>query len=341
MSLYRVLLAFGMLILVTAMPTTAQLSPEVRDLKRAADQYDQRGYMNGSSITVDGKLIVSNTNGNVSYRYPLGDYQSAGYPISISLNYSSSVSSTCFGKFLMPFDMATDRYDIGVPISTYGGWSQFSQNRPVWLVGVNGFAVQALSQTSTFHIPYSTLNPVSGSKWKDTNFVWTIEGYDFCNRMAHFGAVGVDPSQRRDEIKLLREDGSVLTLINVRTVFDTLGPLTQTDSSFYTGMYFENSANAKGFAKVELADEYRPGFAKNWGGGSDAMYQARRVHYYPGDGLEYVFREWTIPYGMKVYMNNDPNWTNQLFGGISGGPTIFYLQRFRFACSIKNDIFTT
>ncbi|MEP7218449.1 MAG: hypothetical protein ABI876_06010, partial [Bacteroidota bacterium] len=50
----------------------------------------------------------------------------------------------------------------------------------------------------------------------------------------------------------------------------------------------------------------------------------RILHYYTGDGLEYIFREWTAPYGMPVLRDYTLRG-----GGLYAGPTIFYLEDIR------------
>lgn len=48
----------------------AQYSDEAFEQKEAGELYDERGFLQNKAITVDGNLVVSNSNGNVSYSYP-------------------------------------------------------------------------------------------------------------------------------------------------------------------------------------------------------------------------------------------------------------------------------
>src|SRR5690606_10460273 len=60
------------------------------------------------------------------------------------------------------------------------------------------------------------------------------------------------------------------------------------------------------------------------------QYLPRRVSYYPGDGLEYVFVEHQVPYGWPRYDGDDP----AISGGKTAGPTIFYLKEINDASGV-------
>lgn len=307
------------------------MSEQVYQLKKAAELYDERGFQQGKSITVDGKLVVSNSNGNVSYSYPISESQVGGYPLKVVLNYCGSVSFTTFDRNTLAIEPV---YYEGegegghlIEGAPYIGWKQFRQNRPAWIIGVNGFAVQMLNVASHFHCDRATMNNRTKQSWHDDDFVWVADGYDFCNRMVAFQDMGDDEYKdyARDVIRLLREDGSILELINIQRVFDTT--FVALDSNFYTGYYYVNEANASGFAMVESASDLVPDYI------SPSLITAentpRRCRYFPGDGLEYVFEERIAPYGTNVFRNNDTGWNNQEYGGYLSGPTIFYLAQIR------------
>ena len=312
----------------------AQYSNEAFEQKKAGELYDERGFLQNKSITVDGKLIVSNSNGNVSYSYPISSWKENGYGFTASLNYCGSVAFTTYGKYVQE-NM----------ISPYSSWNRFTQNRPAWLLGVNGFAVQAISLATSFHADPSwtwLYEKPTLTSFDDDDMIWTIDGYDVCNRMQDFAAgvySGPDSPRPvyRDVIRLLRSDGSVLELLNINYEINNVGAsnLWSRTEHLYSGYYVVNEANSPGYAYVEYQDmnKYRvPPYLYGIPPYSDDFlpnlprYLPRVVHYYPGDGLEYVFGERFNPYGMQDL--RDPL---VQFGGARANPTTFYLSEIRSA----------
>lgn len=298
----------------------AQYSEQVRDLKGAADQYDERGYEGNKALSVDGTLMVSPSNGNVSYTYPISNHLEGGYPIDVTLNYCGSVGFTAFKDYNLAHDLNG---------TTYSGWSRFHQNRPAWILGVNGFALNVIATASHFHA--DSASPVFGAlndEFDDSHMNFVIDGYDFCNRMTDFDPVGANQAGYVDVIRLLRSDGSTLELYNVhqRQIGDA-DPDTRPE--LYTGYYILNQANTRSYGIVEYDSTYWPSNIRDAAGalapsGQRAALVPRKLRYFPGDGLEYVFREWVIPYGLKAYKDIE-----ERSGGMWGGPTIFYLEEIR------------
>ena len=314
------------LVLTTSL-AHAQYSDEAFEQKQASELYDERGFYQNKAITVDGKLVVANSNGNVSYSYPISAWQVDGYSFSTSLNYCGSVSFSSFGKY--------------TESGTYVNWNKFNQNRPAWLYGVNGFAVQAIALSTSFHADPATITDRfengSVTEFDDEDFVWTIDGYDICNRMQDFAVGDYNEAESgsprhvyRDVIKLLKSDGSVLELLNVNDASTNHGVSNSwTISSYlYTGYYVVNEANYQGYAYVEFMDTdelwFNQGYTNlfpDW-----PRYRPRRVRYYPGDGLEYVFVERLMPFGTPDL------WDSQLhYGGVKAMPTTFYLAQIKSA----------
>lgn len=300
----------------------AQYSSEAFELKKASDLYDERGYGESSSITVDGSLAISNATGVPSYIYPISHHTISGFPLDVSLTFAGSVSFTTFNTYLQG----------GAPGFN---WSKFQQNRPAWILGVNGFAIQVLHNALSFHcnpaVDVDFQNP-DNDEFDDGQFVWMIDGYNFCNAMTNFADQGAaQESQFVDVIRLLRSDGSVLELINPVSAV-TNSP---NDPDVFTGYYAVNEANAQGYAIVEFDDEYWPDHVQASAGldpaadNSSAYYiRPRKVRYFPGDGLEYIFREWLMPYGSFSYNGNEGQ--NQWRYGLPGyTPSIFYLDELR------------
>src|SRR5690349_16543605 len=85
--------------LVLSEPLHAQYASGAFSLKQASDLYDQRGYQNGAALTIDGKLSISQANGNVHYIYPISQYSIAGFPFQTTLTYAGSVAFTAFKEY--------------------------------------------------------------------------------------------------------------------------------------------------------------------------------------------------------------------------------------------------
>ena len=305
---------------VCSIRSFAQYSTEALDVKKLSELYDERGFEQGKAISVDGNLMVSGSNGNVSYSYPISKTTVNGYPLEVNLNYCGSVAFTAF----------KDYYEGGYT-DPYRRWGKFQQNRPLWIVGVNGFAIQCLSATSgSFHGDSALASASSGSLFDDSRMIWTVDGYDFCNSMTPLEQE--TQSHLVDEIHILRSDGSLLQLVNEQYLGEE-EPAAHPE--VYTGYYFVNEANAHGFGIVEYDTVGWPRFVRDeidaiTGGIDNYPYIPRKLHYFPGDGLEYVFREWVVPYGIKPYLGRGEGAPNR-WGGITAGPTIFYLDEIRFA----------
>ncbi|MBC8145541.1 MAG: hypothetical protein H7X80_08135, partial [bacterium] len=158
-----------------------------------------------------------------------------------------------------------------------------------------------------------------------SDLVWIVDGYDACNRMERLATASTDNQTRYvDVIKLLREDGSLLELVNVQ-------PHTSTSMErrpeLYTGYYRVNEANAHGYAIVEYDSTYWPNHIRSYAQHLTRYnyprypFIPRRLRYFSGDGLEYLFREWIAPNGLQVYSDSSSR-----FGGMWAGPTVFYLE---------------
>ncbi len=323
-SLFHVLASL-VLSLANLPAVKAQFAPDAFETQKHSDLYDERGFQRNSVLSVDGSLMVAEANGNVSYRYPISSHPVSGHPVTVSLNYCGAVAFTTFKDYYRgPLDPGDPLPDEEWSVKGGGQrWGKFHQNRPAWILGVNGFAVQVLGTTTQFHMdPTKLTDPdfEERTEFDDEDFVWVADGYDFSNRMKNLGVEenvgGIDKHEFVDVIRLLREDGSILTLVNAKRS-DTLTPQAWNDS-MYTGYYVPHEANNNGFALVDYAPGGMPAFIEDF----ESNYaNPRRVRYYPGNGLEFVFYEYVIPYGTDEYRE-----TLQTYGGAKAGPTIFYLE---------------
>jgi hypothetical protein len=88
----QIILSLIFLCTVIAAPLRAQYSTDVATLKEAQDLYDERGYEQGKALSVDGHVAVSESNGNLSYVYPISAFSRNGYKVETSLSYCGSVA---------------------------------------------------------------------------------------------------------------------------------------------------------------------------------------------------------------------------------------------------------
>lgn len=313
------LLVFFIIAVCISVTARAQYSEDAFTLKSAQEQYGENGYLNNASIAVDGKLIVSGSNAAISYSYPISSQVRNGYPVNVTLNYCGSVAFTTFRKHVSSHDLN---------MTPYRGWEKFSQNRPVWILGVNGFALNILGHIGHFiNDSNSRIFDRRENLFDDRDFVFCADGYDFCNRMADLNPDYAGQDRYVDVIRLLRSDGSLLELANVqnKNEGDSSADIRQ---NIYTGYYTENVANPSAYGIVEYDSTYWPEYIRELLNGRADWQRAalvpRKLRYFPSDGLEYVFREWIIPYGPKPYRAAD-----HISGGVWAGPTIFYLEEIR------------
>jgi RHS repeat-associated protein len=288
------------------------------DLKQKSSAYDEQGFDKGKAITVDGKLNIIESNGALGYSYPIADYAISGYPVRIELNYANSVSFSAF----CDYNKGPFKHTGG---SSAQAWRQFGQNRPAWIIGVNGWAVQLLDQVTAFHSAPHKVNTdfhtgTSRRSFDDRDFLWLAEGYDFSNRMkSMYNASYEDGFARQDfvdVIKLLRADGSVMELHNSKNAL--MGADVYFSDSLYVGFYHTNEVGAHTFATVSIDDSRLPDFIP---ADSSHYFRPRILRLYDGSGLEYVFREYILPYGTADWRDS-----TQQFGGAIAGPSIFYLE---------------
>ncbi len=246
-------------------------------------------------------LVIDDKSGNLVYSYQIQNRTMAGHPISVGLNYSSNVLTTSFCS------------PVSSGINT--AWAQLKRSQPAWILGVNGFAVQVLGQSFCFgswgkEITNRVLNSEhqydeNGNLSSVTmtiphlknehNTVWLIDGYDYCNRIKPL----TDPDNQ-DIIKLLRSDGSLLELRNP-TQKKHVGDIN--DPALYTGHYYEKGIGTQGYAIVKfIPNNELPAYVSKAVEGLDNpnSRRPRVIHYFPGDGLEYIFKEDIFPYGTRV-----------------------------------------
>jgi len=301
--------------------------------KASSDLYDNRGFLKGKATNWQGNVNVSMTNGNVQYRYDLSNTTYSGIPINVSLNYNQNASYTSYLKFI-PTNPNSQQS---------GKYVTFTQNRPLWTVGVNGFAVQALHAARMPIQAKAVRNAAAGltnavddlgldnNQLTDEHVTWLLDGYDVCNMTSDL----FNPSHKvTDVIRILREDGSIMEL--VQTSGKYCGPDVPT-SDVVTGVYMEKAANSRAYAVVTY-DTDKQFELKSYADYLDTyvqvdkerdLYRPRRCTYYPGDGTAYVFMEWRTPFGLRPIkqMPLDGNLPDYETGDWRGSMSVFYLER--------------
>jgi RHS repeat-associated protein len=287
---------------------------DAKKLKEAGELWDERGYGKGNYIDAEGDINISAANGNVMYTYPISSRTIHSKQISTTLNYCGSVTHTAIGPFVNPDG------------SNPGYHKTFTQEHPAWIFGVNGFAVQMISATQQIYVfPFLlTCSANNSSSYcmqlrNDDNVLnMAVEGYDYSNPMniSHRSTAYED----YDYIKLLKSDGSILELRNPNTVRSGIFEDSAALDKLQTGIYYENGVNTKGYAIVsyEFEGTAIPPYVKTileresvdylHGDGTTCQlgprrFKSRIVRYFPGDGLEYVFKEWIAPFGLNNYFN--------------------------------------
>jgi|GEM_PF-4874220 len=265
-----------------------------------------------SVILAQHRASLNPINGNLSMSYPISSRSINGQPISVALTYSANVTQYSFGEYIPAhFSNPTNPTSPIVPAA----WDISTRMHGAWMLSINGIVVQMFSSLPvdpSILVPdSSTLTGGSEAEYRQ----WFTKGYDVCSRLC-------SPAGGQDVINILMGDGSALELRNERLVDESSNPV-------YTGRYYENAINAKGFAIVEYDDTYWPQQLRNLfdsDGDPDASKRPRILRYYPSDGLEYVFREIVAPYGDPGTCMV-PGWEpTSLNPKKEVGATIFYLE---------------
>ncbi|HRE41914.1 MAG TPA: RHS repeat-associated core domain-containing protein [Ignavibacteria bacterium] len=220
-----------------------------------ADMFNERGYYNSNSFSAEESQIVNDYNGNLQLSIPMYFYKLNGdLNLNISLNYNGSVghsSLNCDENFL------TGPYDI--PVTNI--------NTPEFIISLNGWAVQ----TSNFEIDYLSRANYTGQTISGSEVSMLTNGYHITSKMSNPSTLS------RDQISLLRGDGSVLTLENIESSsYEFIGEYYSTERGNYT----------RGFVKeIPGSNSSTPDRVKR-----------RTLELHQGDGLIYYFQEEYVYY---------------------------------------------
>ena len=197
------------------------------DQTSSAEKFNKRGIYNNGDVSFNGQEMISDYDGNLmlQYKTPLDFSNDMGDDLTII--YNSNVEHRVQRDF-------GDGYSI---------------NAPEWIIGFKGFALQTLNFETNIHISYQ--GNASGEE-----VPMLIGGYHYTRPMEGFFPY-------KDNIQILRADGSKLILENVAALQDT-------------GLYMEKGLNVCGFANVQ----------HSW-----TEPNVRTIDYEPGDGKIYHFEE--------------------------------------------------
>ncbi len=222
-----------------------------------AEKFNERGYKSSAVSLLDGNEIISEYDGNLNIVY------STPYdvPNNIAFNLTTTFNANIAHK--------TFKQGTGIRFSGY------SLNKPGWIIGIKGFAIQ----TTNFEVNYYMSSENRMLYGEEIPLL--IPGYHYTNRSVPDAKLLNEGSTLGDYIQILRDDGSVLSLYN-------------TDSFGNVGRYIETNSDGYGYAVVE----WRPDNP-----------DLRRMWYKPGDGLTYFFEEEAVKYNGRdsaAYLFNAP-----------------------------------
>ncbi len=204
-----------------------------------AEKFNERGYSTTASSLLDGNEVIGEFDGNLSLVYSSKYELQNDLSFDLTINYNANVGHQVF-------DLNEARKS-GYPV-----------NKPVWIIGIKGFALQ----TTNFEVNFYMKNVSRDLYGEEVPYL--IPGYHYTNRKEPVGANIEQGYEQYDLIRILKDDGSVLMLYN-------------RDGLDRTGEYVETNSDGYGYAVVD----WLPG----------QINKLRRMWYKPGDGLTYYFEE--------------------------------------------------
>ncbi len=255
---------------------------------------------------------VSDFDRNLSVYYPISSNTVDGYPYNVSLEYSANVPVIYLEEYWKDTIQSTD--------VKRDGWKFKSATKPFWIMGINGYAIQVFSYGPSPALSKRTLNAGTKEFWDElgddwisvlgegsdrlnnseehSDFAWIIHGYDISNRLYQ-----IDEDGDQDIIKILKSNGTIVELRN-NTSYNS-STMTEYDEELYSGTYYVNDMNSNAFAEVEIDTSWWPEYYKKHApyGDERVRYMPRIMRYFPGDGLEYVYKEHIAPYGARMFTN--------------------------------------
>jgi YD repeat-containing protein len=266
----------------------------------------------GSSF-IKGAVNVSDYSGNMT----IGHSMDINYPndlkTKLTLTFNSNACHAYFEDFVGRYNTEGLWEGNGI------GVRENSVNAALWIFGVNGIALQTTNFEKNFFIGSTDVpsqEDSHGYNFTGTQVPLLATGYQYTNDIRFPGdsleqvRLGVLSTQypvatRKDEIRIMNSEGSVLTLENP-TYFsdaDELGTIPCVEN--LTGMYYDADEQSNGYAIVSWMNN-------NFG--------LRKIYYKPGDGLTYYFEEEYVNY--QQTLNTLTAWG----GRLTNPPKIAYLK---------------
>lgn len=156
----------------------------------AAPQYDEQGYLLGSSYSNHGSVNINNFNGNLLYRKSLYSFKGeGGMDLNIALTYNGSTPHYIVGRLR------------GKLLSEHSNLVNI--NAPAWILSVNGIGIQVFNFENSLHS--WTAGPPHASKRDSVSLL--VSGY-------HLNVTQFN-TPVRSTLSLLLEDGTTDLLIDV------------------------------------------------------------------------------------------------------------------------------
>jgi RHS repeat-associated protein len=272
-------------------------------------------FVGGSFIK--GAVNVSDYSGNMT----IGHSIDINYPNDLKTKLSFTFNSNACHAYFEDFVGRYNKNMGQLPIDQFTGETvrENSVNAACWIFGINGIALQTTNFEKNFFLGSNddpTQEDPNGYRFSGTQVPLLAAGYQYTNdikfpgdhleqvRLGFTGNWGPTPT-RKDAIRIMTSEGSVLTLQNP-TFFSSTG--TQCDTMTFvenlTGMYFDTDEQSNGYAIV------------SW---KDNIFGLRKIYYKPGDGLTYYFEEEYVKYQNLSLLSN---WG----GRMTNPPKIAYLR---------------
>ncbi|HEY5122909.1 MAG TPA: hypothetical protein VIK14_04160, partial [Ignavibacteria bacterium] len=229
-------------------------------LNDVSGMFNERGFYNSNSVSIEENEIISDFNGNLSYSIPMFDMKGPGdISLNLSLNYNGSMNYEI---------IAAD-----TNLANFNNMPRYNMSAPGWIFSLNGLAVQMLNfETKFFTKPSSS----SDTAIQNDNVHLLATGYQITDRFQ--GA----QSDNEDIIMVMRGDG---TVINLRRIGPDNCSNSQNMENCYIGEYYSDNKGEYIRAKAEFIESY-----------PYPSYRNRRVSLMKGDGLTYIYEEYKNDY---------------------------------------------
>jgi RHS repeat-associated protein len=245
-------------------------------LSDVSGMFNERGYYNSNSVSVDENEIISDFNGNLNYSIPMFNMKGPGdISLNLSLNYNGSVNYEV---------IAAD-----TNFAVLNNLPRYNISAPGWILSLNGMAVQMLNfETNFFTKPVNNSDTVI----QNDKVRLLATGYQITDKLQ-----GVTENAQ-DIFMIMRGDGTVM---NLRRITNDDCQYSANFENCYIGEYYSDNKGDYTRAKVEFIET-----------GSFPSYRNRRVSVMKGDGLTYIYEEYKNSYMDFPYNVGSQNFRPQV-----------------------------